>query len=197
MTIISLSAPPQITISAAEAINGLFTTAQANLTAASQALQHKGASFHSLQRFVILSTANLLHSSLLTAPNNRACSELTDCYFEKRSRDEEVVNWSYILKYLLSSNSNLKKELRAIAAPGATATEQAPVQRRRSHFVDMSDAIFHNTRGRPAYTQPVSQSVHSNPSTRRLRRVAVGGERVPQVRVGASGGGGGGGGSSR
>ena len=37
------------------------------------------------------------------------CSEMV----EKRRREEEVVNWSYILKYLLSSSSKLRKQLQA------------------------------------------------------------------------------------
>jgi len=37
--------------------------------------------------------------------------ELTAQMTERRKREEEVVNWSYILKYLLASQSKLKKEL--------------------------------------------------------------------------------------
>lgn len=37
--------------------------------------------------------------------------ELADQLVEKRKREEEVVNWSYILKYLLSSASKLRKQL--------------------------------------------------------------------------------------
>jgi hypothetical protein len=38
-------------------------------------------------------------------------NELTNQLVEKRKREEEVINWSYILKYLLASSSKLRKEL--------------------------------------------------------------------------------------
>jgi hypothetical protein len=38
-------------------------------------------------------------------------NELTSQLVEKRKREEEVINWSYILKYLLASSSKLRKEL--------------------------------------------------------------------------------------
>lgn len=78
-------------------------------------------------------------------------SELAECYFDRRSRDEEVVNWSYILKYLLSSNSNLKRELRAAAGSPPKPEPERP--RRRSQFIDMSDAIYHNTQGTSSSTR--------------------------------------------
>ena len=39
--------------------------------------------------------------------------ELSSEMVEKRKREEEVVNWSYILKYLLASSSKLRKQLHA------------------------------------------------------------------------------------
>eukprot|EP01035_Chromulina_nebulosa_P017371 gene17371-22919_t len=40
--------------------------------------------------------------------------ELIEELIERRKREEEVVNWSYILKYLLSSSSKLKKQLKQL-----------------------------------------------------------------------------------
>ena len=37
--------------------------------------------------------------------------ELADDMVEKRQREEEVVNWSFVLKYLLSTNSKLRRQL--------------------------------------------------------------------------------------
>jgi hypothetical protein len=40
-----------------------------------------------------------------------AKQELAEDMYEKRQREEEVVNWSFVLKYLLSTNSKLRKQL--------------------------------------------------------------------------------------
>ena len=37
--------------------------------------------------------------------------ELVETNVERRGREEEVVNWSFVLKYLLSTNSKLRRQL--------------------------------------------------------------------------------------
>jgi hypothetical protein len=61
-------------------------------------------------------TANLRAlSSLMSAKDsnfNHLKQELVSQTVDKRQREEEVVNWSYVLKYLLATNSKLRKQLR-------------------------------------------------------------------------------------
>lgn len=59
---------------------------------------------------------NLSHvSSLLVRKDNSFDTikvELVDQLVERRKREEEVINWSYILKYLLGQSSKLRKQVR-------------------------------------------------------------------------------------
>jgi len=52
---------------------------------------------------------------------------------EKRSREEEVVNWSYILKYLLATTSKLRAQLLEEQQRYATALQNSPQKRMASH----------------------------------------------------------------
>ena len=48
-------------------------------------------------------------------------NELVEQSLERRQREEELVNWSYVLKYLLSTNSRLRQELRQMQSERARA----------------------------------------------------------------------------
>ena len=47
--------------------------------------------------------------------------DLVSANVERRGREEEVVNWSFVLKYLLSTNSKLKRQLVDMGASSAVA----------------------------------------------------------------------------
>ena len=52
---------------------------------------------------------------------------------ERRQREEEVVNWSFVLKYLLSTNSKLRRQLQADQALNAKILSEAAAATMTTH----------------------------------------------------------------